>query len=562
LSSPATVSAQIYSFETHGKEIDRATKVVAIPEFGAFGDAVDYSSGATIFRKTVVSVPGNNKLRVAVDFIVRLTTKPGGDPYYSWERDIPYLEGTHSSEYGWVVGFAPTNYSKNRCSDPRAQTPGGGAATITIRKPLDNIIPTDYWDGNTLYTPDAGGGIIRPVSFDEFRPAGVDVKWATNDGWRFSCYALADGSEGFIGYRANGDKYYFGIPTALGHNLQIISPNRPDVDGWLDVDKYRMYVTRIEDRFGNWVDYGTNAITSSDGRSITFANTPAGLVVSTNGKQWTIAGQSYLTGNPAMTSTHSMSIANPDSSRWQFAVEGWIRQSFSNTSHACIGQNQVSSEYLGQMKVIVTTEAAAVGTFIFEPRRLGYSYVDYRCDIAQGGDKGGTSFSHYMHVLDAPALVSRSVTGPGVQPYTHYIDYGPVNACYRPPAVWDACTPSSPTTRTTTITGSDGTIRSLTYGNKYDFNAGVLLAESQAGTRTDLFDQVALYENALGSGKRALGYDVSSYKVFRTRLRRTVIDGRQYSEEVPSTCGPGGDLPCFDRFFRPLRISKSAGPAP
>ena len=562
-SLPGAAKAQVYTFETHGKEIDRASKILPLPESGEFGDGTDYSSGVTTFRKTLVEIPGNNDLRVAADYIVRWNDAAGVVPHYALQRDWPFIEGTHSFDYGWVAGYAPTDYNRNRCSDSRALS-SGGAATIRILKPLDNIGPADYWDGNTLYTKDAGGGIVRPITTGESRPSGVDVKWATNDGWRFSCYTLPDGSEGFIGHRPNGEKYYFGIPLAMGQYSQILSPAQPDVDGWLDVDKYRMYLTRVEDRFGNWVEYSANQINSSDGRIITFAAAPslgtAGTVIETGGRQWTISGASYLAAPGAF------SVTNPDASVWSFAVQsGSIGWTFSQWSNTCSAASMIPQTYSGQMTIAVTTESGAVGTFVLQPRRQGFSFVHFQCDYVLSGRKEGNNYSMTMHFLDTISLVSRTVSGPGIQTYSHVIDYGPLNACYATgpvPAPPDPCTAGSPTTRTVTITASNGTFRTLTYGNKYFDNAGLLLGESNSGLRSASFEQVSLYESLAPVGKRMVVYDVGAVRVFRVRKDSVLQQGRTFVREVPSTCGAGGASLCFDSYFRPTRVVRYSAPSP
>lgn len=566
IGSAGSAMGQVYPVETHGKELDHASKVVALPEFGTFGDGTEYSSGTTTFRKTIVEIPGNSSLRVAADYIVKLVEHfGGGSPYYALERDIPYIEGTHSSDYGWITGKAPADYNRNRCSDPRASYLNGGAASILIKKPIDVMVSTDYWDGNSLYTPDAGGGIVRPISSTEPRSSGVDVRWATNSGWRFSCNILPDGSEGFVGHRPNGDKYYFGIPVAMGQMITILSPDFPDSDGGLEVDKFRMYLTRIEDRFGNWVTYAPNQITSSDGRVITFVSDPAlgsaGTIVQANGKLWTISGDQYL--GPAQGQIGSFSVTNPDASNWNFALTGGISRTGSSWANSCGPEGDILLGYSGQMTVVVSTESGATGTFVFQPRRHGFSYVSFECISLDS--MGKHTYSNNMHFIDGVALISRTVSGPGISTYSHTINYGPINACYLASSggsTPNVCTPSSPVTRTTTITGSDGGIRTLTFGNRFNETAGLLLATSEGGLKSTSFEHVSLYQNFDGFGKRVLGYDVSAHNVYGASKEVTTLQGRTFIKQVPFTCGIEGTLPCFDNYFRPTKIVRSSTPSP
>ena len=553
-----------YPVETHGKEIDHASKVIALPGFGAFGESTDYSSGTTIFRKAIVEIPGSNNLRVAADYVVRLVENFG--VYYSLERDLPYIEGTHSADYGWIVGKAPGDYTRNRCSDPRASYFNGGAASvINPKNPQDVIVPKDYWDGNMLYTPDAGGGIVRPIGSEESRPSGFDIKWATNDGWRFSCYALPDGTEGFIGHRPNGDKYYFGIPVHQWHNTTILSQDFPDADGGLEVDQFRMYVTRIEDRFGNWVNYEADRIVSSDGRVIELvpnsALGSAGAVIQAGGKQWTISGAKSM--GPSATPNGSFSITNPDSSTWSFSVTGGISPYPTSLANSCMPEANIPLGYTGQMTVTVRTESNASGTFVFQPRRHGFSYVTFECIALDS--IGKQTYSNYMHFIDRVALVSRNSAGPGIPDYSYSIDYGPISACYNvgaAPNTPNPCSSSSPTNRTTTITGSDGSVRTLTFGNRFNQSTGLLLAKGEGGLKSTAFEYVGLFSTFGGLGKRVPGYDVTAFAVYRVRKETTTLQGRAFVMEVPSTCGTDGASPCFDSYFRPTKIARFSAPAP
>lgn len=553
--TPPPAMSQIYTFEAYEKEIDRASKTSKLPEFGEFGDYIDTFTGSVTFRKTVVAIEGNNDLRVAADYIIKMQTKPGGVPDFVMERDLGYLEGSHSSEYGWIAGYAPTNYNRNRCSDPRALSATQGAATIRILKPLDNIVPGDYWGGNTLYIPDHKGGYIRPISADEPRPTGLDVKWATNSGWRFTCYLLPDGSEGFVGHRPNGHKYYFGVPIAQSVNAQIISPNRPDVDGWLDVDKFRMYVTRIEDQFGNWVNYSNNQISSSDGRSISFASNSSQMAtIQSSGRQWVIAG--------SLMSPDNVSITNPDGSTWRFIHTGSFGRIESNMLNSCSTQQSIPSLFTGQITALITTESGATGTFTFQPRRRGFSFVNFECNFALAGHKEGQSYSKNTHFTDDVSLVSRTVSGPGFAPYTYTLDYGPVNACYAANGNAlnpEPCHANSPATRTTTLTGPDGATTKFTYGNKENVNAGLLLSESKPGLEETSSEYVTLYENSGGAGMTPLGFDLSSYKVIQISKKVKLQNQVSFTTEVLSNCGSGSD-PCFDEHFRPTRIVNSSSP--
>ncbi|WP_142807467.1 hypothetical protein [Stenotrophomonas maltophilia] len=298
------VQAQVHSFETYGRELARSESITALPAgFGQFGERIDFYSGAVSFHKTVVELPGNNALRVAADYEYTVQEKLGWPPKYALRRAEPFIMGIHSTELGWMVG-SPNAYTGRRCSDPRRR--GVAEVVRSSKPPIDNFLPEDYWDGNSLVGTE-GGGIIRRLDQGEPSIPNVDVRWATNGGWRFSCYQLADGSDGFVGHGPDGNRYYFGRPERDEETLQIMS-NFQQSDTWLDVSLYRMRLTRVEDRFGNWVNYSSSQITASDGRSITFSGTD-GSVIEAGGRQWRLQGGV---------------LTNPDGSTWSIGSVGGI----------------------------------------------------------------------------------------------------------------------------------------------------------------------------------------------------------------------------------------------
>lgn len=538
-----SAQGQVYSFQTYGKELARREAVAPMPEgFGQFGESIDFNSGSVAFRKTLVELRGNNSLRVAADFEYRTWDRPDWPPRYEWRRALPYIVGIHSVENeasGWVVGNI-TAYTKQRCSDPLKL--GVATKVRSSKPPVDNFIPEDYWDGNSLVGVE-GGGIIRPLDSAEPTLAGANIQWSTNEGWRFSCYLLPDGSEGFIGHKPNGDKYYFGIPEA-GDVMQIRSNWHNDADTWLEVAPYKMPLTRIEDRFGNWVNYTSNQIVSSDGRTITFETTPNGMNVSANGQTWTIVGDAEVT--------------NPDGSAWSISQMGTISKS-NSADDLCVNQKSIALGYSGQIVVTVKLESGAKGVFAIQPRRHGYSQVRYRCNLITSY---GPSYPEMSDFVDEISLVSREVQGPGVQSVLHSIDYGPVNACYSPVtgvAVPDVCTTSSPTTRTVTVTGSDNSYMQYVFGNNVRINSGLLISKNTGNAREEKFEYELPYQNWFGLGKRKI-YNINESHVVVTKQQTITQDGRNFMWKIASDCGSSADSLCIDNHFRPTKVIRLSSP--
>ncbi|SKC79665.1 hypothetical protein SAMN06296058_3106 [Pseudoxanthomonas indica] len=552
LCAPRGAFAQVWSFETYGKEIERGSSIPAIPDgFGQFGEIIDLNSGSVVFKKTVVELRGSNSLRVAADFEFKMWDRLGYPPAYQWQLATPYIAGIHSAEHGWVVGQL-NSLNNQRCSDPLGL---GVAYTVRSSKPpKDNYMSDEYWDGNSLVGIE-GGGTVRRLNPTEPTLSGANIKWSTSRGWRFSCYTLADGSEGFIGHRPNGEKYYFGIPEAGDEILPITSSHFPNANTWLEVSLYKMHLKRVEDRFGNWVTYEPNRITSSDGRVIDFQWSTTGtaiIKVTADGREWNLSAQSS-------GFTSGTTVTNPDGSQWSISKSGAINQSYYSGSQ-CTEQQNIPLGYSGQLAVTVKLESGVSGTFTMKPRRQGYSYVTYDC---RNIGPGAPSFVENPGFFDVISIFDRSVQGPGILPLQHTFNYGPYAGCYSPmtgqTAPPNACTSSSPTSRTVTVTASTGDVETHTFGNRVYQNAGLLLAETVGNLQTTTFEYDVSYINSGGTGKRKV-YDMDETRVPVVKRRATTLGGRTFVWAIASTCGTGGTQLCIDEFFRPTKVTRSSGP--
>lgn len=538
--------AQIYPFELYGKEIGRAQSLAPMPaDFGTFGEDVDFNTGATTFRKSFANIPGNNSLRVSADYTFKVWDRLGWPPQYEWVQDLPYISGIHSTEKassGWVVG-SPGSHTKNRCSDPNRL--GVAFVVRSSKPPQDNYQYDEYWSGNSLVGV-SGGGIIYPTTSNDPTIPGGGVLWATENGWRFSCYTLTDGSEGYVGHSPDGKKYYFGIPTPGPDITQVSSKTWKDDNTFLEVALYKMPLVRIEDQLGNWVSYSPSAITSSDGRSITFTTVAGGVDVIANGRTWQIRGSSLF---------------NPDGSTWTISASGVISPTYSTYAGACVSQQMIPLAYSGQILVTVKAESGAIGNFTLQPRRHGYSNVPYDCRHLSST---GPTYSDWMHIIDELSLVRREVSGPGVSTLVHTIDYGPVNACYNASSTQtrpDACTSSSPSSRSVSVVGSNGATTNYVFGNSLNGNAGLLLSKSTNGIRTEYFEYATPHSSFAGFawGNRK-PYNTRDYAFVVEKKSIIQQDGLKFIREIASDCGSGAAALCIDSLYRPVKILQYSTP--
>ncbi|MDO5611207.1 MAG: hypothetical protein Q4G62_10640, partial [Pseudomonadota bacterium] len=534
--TPVHAQSELYSYQTNGYEMAKSNSVKPISGLGQFGEEIDFNSGSATFRKTVVDIPGNNVLRVAVDYTYRLSPlSPGAAPTFQFERDLPFIEGMHGFYEGWVVG-KPGSYTNQRCSHWRAKL---GAADLRSHGPYpETFLRDEYWEGNRLVI-NGSGGVLSAFTSPPSEISDVTTHWATNSQWRFSCYTLPDGSEGFVGHSPDGLKYYFGIPQLYGHPIWVTSTFSAPEKSWIEVNPYRMYLTRVEDRFGNWVKYEPTHVVSSDGRRITIETSPNGVTLRANGRAWIVQGNGQLT-----------TITNPDGSTWsaqqiQYSLTSNIL--LDNWGEGC-SIFPAYEAYRGSTVVAVTIESGAKGTFLFEPRRHGYSHVPYECHPRAG------HFSWYLKhpgILDEVSLVSRKVEGPGIISYTHTIDYGATNACFaagpsHPSSPTQRCTDQSATTRTVTINGPNGYWRQLVFGNRFMVDAGVLLSDRTGGLIVKNFTHSNRGGSTNGYGKTRIGYNMNDYAILRVERTTSTQSGVDFVRHVNN----------FDEHHYPLSVSR------
>lgn len=129
-------------------------------------------------------------------------------------------------------------------------------------------------------------------------------------------------------------------------------------------------MTRIEDRFGNFVNFHYSgdqltSISSSDGRLITIQSNTAGYIATANGHQW----QYHIQNG------HLADVTNPDGSKWTYSPFGTYVARVDNPGDA-IGLAYFSpgdmcltpptyAEYTGATSFNVTHPSGAQGAFSF-----------------------------------------------------------------------------------------------------------------------------------------------------------------------------------------------------
>lgn len=464
-----------------------------------FGEEVSASSGGISFSQTDLALPGNDALSVSVTRRLEVDgnktpSSPGdeslwrGYAFGEWDLDLPYLSATYAQSQGWVVDTSTPNA---RCSSPTTADQYRPPSTSVGEVHFVNY---SIWNGISLNVPGEGeqGTLYRGPGGAIPTPSGSWTNLTTKSHWRFGCLtALQSGQagEGFLALAPDGTKYYFdwmidylerplkGTGTIVLGNGRVFRQSAE-----LPRRSYRIYPTRIEDRFGNHVTYtwsGTalNSITASDGRQISFTYSGGRIISATTGTR----SVSYGYSDGLLTS-----VTLPDNSQFTFssvAMLGLAR--FVPMSDADPFDFPMSCQLMRRLTgatgdLVMTHPSGAVGTYRMGYRRhyrTNLSGSTGMCDAVMVGEDdadtpANTFWSHKPYApnrFDTLALQRKTLTGPGLSAqaweYQHQDDF--------------QMTPGYPVggTRTVTTTKPDSSVTLEVFGTDALANEGHLLSQ-------------------------------------------------------------------------------------
>ncbi|MDQ3205779.1 MAG: RHS repeat protein, partial [Pseudomonadota bacterium] len=510
-------------WEEYGKRVTKSASVSAIgPDL--FGDRVSMSNGALSFSVTDVSLPGNNALPVA--FTRTFQVRNSADPYIhndfpleDWEIDLPNISGTFAGE--WISGASATPYQRCSVTGPGAAAP----PYITF----DNTLfePKDYWQGHTLSLPTGGGELLLLLSGQPRPTAGGPYFWITADQTRLSCLTAiknwSGGGEGFLATAPDGTRYWF---DWMGATME--DALRSKQGKLLARARVALYPSRVEDRFGNYVEYtysnARNApvrlirIRANDGRQLDIAHNTHGAVssVTTGTRTWQYQ---YALAN---TVDHTLTtVIQPDSSRWGISFAGLLdaavryeRDPVADGSwRSCTRQPFLEDPQIAPQIFhgSISHPSGATGEFTVGITEQGRTNVPALCDNVTSPNNVKTDdvaiFPIYHHAL---SLTRKRISGPGMDPMEWNYAYSAMHSFYYPgnaTAEFPVCTGdidcSIPVctsddcagASTTKVVDAKGDWIRHTYGTSYRYNEGKLLSvEVGTGEATVLRKTASTYD--------------------------------------------------------------------
>ncbi len=556
-----TTAGAVEPYQEYRKRIEAAQNMTALTN-GLFGESVSLYNGKTDFQVTDVDLPGNNALPVRLHrrFSVELHLS-GGSSFNAnlegaggWEVDVPHISGTFSG--------SGSSWASTRCTGSMVPTVPSGFAV------------TDIWQGNTIHIPGDGDRTMLGLESTTPRPSdGITRKWTTAQRDAIDCIPMVAGlaGEGFRVTTVGGVKYHFNhaVSRYAGTMRKTLGMNGSAVSG-----RTKIYVlaTRVEDRFGNWVQYQYNGnghptkIWSNDGREIVLTYSGSHLVsASAHGRTWT-----YGYGAVG-TQTRLTSVTLPDGSAWTYGYSNGLDPSFvdwdGNSTSDCAEQ---PPEVSASFTFTATHPGSASGSFEFGNTRHYRSGIHRnqcfrRVNNTSGG--GGVPENSIYYELGTPnffdivSLSRKTISGPGISALTWTYQYG---GGYQP--LWGSsggqaiypCT-TCPSEKLVTVTNPDQTKTQYRYGFLYALNEGKLLGSSTlSSSGAAVSTQSTTYMTAaqvVGQpfapryGIIYSGDDPSSAQVLPELGRTIQQDGATFQMSVNS----------FDSMARPLSVTR-AGP--
>jgi RHS repeat-associated protein len=606
----------------YSDRIKGATTIATLSE-NSLGDETSLLTGATKFRYTDVSVPTNSELVITIGRKLDMNApkfKTGANADYQisddyngasparepikevfglyWDIDIPYMAGTFDQRKGWTTKIAPDSYygdgSQSRCSTGGFVPPDSVGIWPNYTAYFK---PKDYWSGININVPGAGEETLLALNnAPQIGADGVAYYGSTKSNWKVSCTStIKNGTgEGFKVLMPNGVKYTFdwmvklrrpsivGGPTSSisydpgscspsGCNGSLVSSNSASAS-LITRDEVFLYVSRVEDRFGNWLAYNYDAqnperllsIQSNDGVSVALNYTAAGKIQSvvSAGRTWTYNYQ-QITYAPA-NSFRLMDVTLPDGSKWSYKTDDTYTNPYSphymdrqsiDLYKSCVLKpaDMLSTQPIGtgdSLSIDVTHPSGLTGKFKFRKLIHGTNKTPGSCSAVFTA--GRARLDGPAKAYQATSLYQKTLSGPGTPNATWSYDYFPTWSYASECIGSNVCASTSQTL----VTKPDGVKTRYVFGNDYSVNAGQLLEVSEEESGTVKSKNIHTYL-ASASGQvfpDQFGIDPQeSNNPFASKNRPKVINQLQL-QNVNFTTTING----FNNFLNPTSITKSS----
>ena len=437
-----------------------------------FGERINPRSGSLSFRQLDVELIGTGPtIRIARSFSVggrrHRYTETSGNKMGEWGLIIPRLKTLTSARTFGVSNSSPRGWQVGAASNARCTQMSSPGPVIPLKS--EPIEAWSWWAGYQLVT-ELGDEEAVLGRFNK-SPAGAPEHVArTKSNWLISCLSgtsNGEPGEAFLGVAPDGTRYWFD---------HLIYQEAPGVGtsgaGFLPRKYASMLVSRVEDRYGNAVQYHYNnglltSISASDGRHLSLENdgvnvTSVSAVSDSGSRTW-----SY-----GYTSGALVRVGLPDSSSWSFALEklpDYQPDNQTTTSGNCSGRAPKGGLSGIPKSGSMTSPSGATALYTVMLLHSGRSNVPKFCWAYFGG---GPQYADIPKDSWSFAITSKVITGPGLPSRSWIYKYSDGNSS------WDEdCKSGCLGTTWTDQISPDGSRRRLIFSNRYGGDENLTLRE-------------------------------------------------------------------------------------
>jgi len=541
-----------------------------------FGESFNMFTGELGFRVDDIVVDGIGPRIVLARTTLKQERMRGFDPAMlgDWDLSIPRIE---------TLVQAVSRFESGAPGEQWKIADGNYARCTQFREPYQAW--DTWWNGYEFIDGNGSrqqmlvrdpGNTARP-GLQDASGAPIPFPVVTNQNWQIGCLPNTSNGqlgEGFLAVSPDGTKYF--LDYLVGVRAENVVEILPDPMGgslappprlWYPRLFATMYVSRIEDRFGNFLSFSysgrrINSITGSDGRRVDFvwrADAPLieSIVVQAGPQQrsWHYEYADVLNDSGVGWKARLSRAVLPDGTSWAYSGARSERTLYNpNICDVRGGLMETEAPRAYQ----VTHPSGLIGSFTTVPKWHARSYVPTACD----NPGGGATFREYTPLFIAQeSLISKSISGPGLATSTWSYGY----SAPQPSAMRDACAvgQSCADSRWVDVTSPEGDRTRYTVSTRWGVSEGKLL-------KTEVFDGGSTLLSTTSTS-----YAPSSAGPFPARLGTmlgaslgTNVDiSERWSPTKETVTGQQGRIfkmtvNSFDGYARPVSVTKSSAPSP
>lgn len=341
--------AEEYSVTDQVKNVDSQK----IDLQGNMGEKFDISSGSVSFTRNDGDIPGNFPIEVSY----RLKYNTNFPIVHGWLEDVPRIwlgyartsslytsypytnENDSNLPLSWKVGqyCSGNEQSADLTSDTSIQGLNRGWAFSQKKISVPGKVSDDE-----LLTPDINNSLYS------------SAKYITKSNWKVECFSSENGVNGFKAISPEGLIYYFdqigSFPSTIkgGDDLPLLSYflgetttsqyffGEPINPFDMKYAEYSLFVSKIEDKFGNWVKYeydhtqpsdfdrdtynylSLRKITSSDGRELSVSRMGNDTIINSAGRIWKYTNTILNPNHRELQRYTNLVVIQPDGKTWTY----------------------------------------------------------------------------------------------------------------------------------------------------------------------------------------------------------------------------------------------------